>query len=43
MDENNKPLVTSDMKAAVDGAKADIVSGKLKVHDYMADNACPAS
>jgi basic membrane protein A len=41
MDENNKPLVTEDMVAAVEKAKADIVSGAIKVHDYMADNTCP--
>ena len=23
-------------------AKADIIAGKIKVHDYMADNTCPA-
>jgi basic membrane protein A and related proteins len=43
MDENNKPLVTDEMKSAVEAAKADIISGKLKVHDYMSDNSCPAS
>jgi basic membrane protein A len=42
MDDNNKPLVTAEMQAAVDKAKADIVSGALKVHDYMEDNKCPA-
>jgi len=31
------------MKAAVDKATADIKSGKVQVHDYMADSACPAS
>jgi basic membrane protein A and related proteins len=41
MDDNNKPLVTAEMKAAVDKAKADIIAGTVKVHDYMADNACP--
>jgi basic membrane protein A and related proteins len=29
------------MKAKVEAAKADIVSGKVEVHDYMSDNACP--
>ena len=28
------------MKAKVDAAKADIVGGKIKVIDYMANNAC---
>jgi basic membrane protein A and related proteins len=43
MDDNNKALVTPEMKAAVEAAKADIISGKLQVHDYMSDNSCPAS
>ena len=29
------------MKAKVEAAKADIVSGKIQVHDYTADNTCP--
>jgi basic membrane protein A len=41
MDDNNKPLVTAEMAAAVEAAKADIISGKIVVHDYMSDNACP--
>ncbi|WP_312797101.1 BMP family ABC transporter substrate-binding protein [Tianweitania sp.] len=41
MDENNEKLVTEEMKAAVEKAKADIVSGAIQVHDYMSDNACP--
>jgi basic membrane protein A len=28
------------MKKKVDAAKADIISGKIKVADYMVDNAC---
>ncbi len=40
MDENNAKLVSADMKKKVDAAKADIVAGKIKVADYMADNAC---
>ena len=40
MDEYNAKLVTADMKTKVEAAKADIVSGKIKVADYMADNAC---
>ena len=28
------------MKAKVDAAKADIIAGKIKVVDYMADNNC---
>ena len=41
MDDNNKPLVTAEMQAAVEKAKADIISGAIKVHDYTADNTCP--
>jgi basic membrane protein A len=41
MDENNKSLVTPEMLKAVEQAKADIISGKIKVHDFMSDNACP--
>ena len=40
MDKNNEKLVSADMKKKVDAAKADIMSGKIKVVDYMAGNAC---
>ena len=42
LDDNNAPLVTDEMKAAVDDAKAKIISGEIKVHDYMSDETCPA-
>jgi basic membrane protein A len=32
--------VTPDMKKKVDAIQADIISGKIKVVDYMVDNAC---
>jgi basic membrane protein A len=41
MDDNNKSLVTPEMQKAVEQAKADIISGKIKVHDYTSDNSCP--
>ena len=41
MDENNASLVSEDMKAAVEKAKAGIIDGSITVHDYMSDNACP--
>ena len=41
MDDNNKPLVTPDMQAAVDAATKGIIDGTIKVHDYMTDNTCP--
>ena len=40
LDDNNAKLVTADMKKKVDAAKADIIAGKVKVIDYMANNAC---
>ena len=40
MDTHNAALVSADMKKKVEAAKADIISGKIKVADYMADNAC---
>ena len=40
LDKDNEKLVTAEMKKKVDAAKADIISGKIKVADYMADNAC---
>nr|WP_245164945.1 BMP family ABC transporter substrate-binding protein [Stappia sp. 28M-7] len=41
LDDNNKALITEEMKSAVDQAKADIISGKIVVHDYMASESCP--
>lgn len=43
MDENNAPLVTPEMQAAVDAAAEKIKSGEVKVHDYMSDDSCPAA
>ncbi len=40
MDKNNEKLVNADMVKKVDAAKADIISGKVKVVDYMTANAC---
>jgi basic membrane protein A len=40
LDEHNARLVSADMKSKVDAAKADIIAGKIKVVDYMADNNC---
>lgn len=40
LDDNNKALITPEMKAAADKAKADIISGKIQVHDYMSDQKC---
>jgi basic membrane protein A len=40
MDEHNAQLVAPAMRARLDAARADIVSGKLKVIDYTAAMAC---
>jgi basic membrane protein A len=41
IDDNNRPLLTDDMMAAVKAATEAITSGQIKVHDYMTDNSCP--
>jgi basic membrane protein A len=40
-DDNNAQVLTADMKAAMDAAKAKIISGEIQVHDYTSDNTCP--
>ncbi len=40
LDRHNEKLITPEMKAAVDKATAEIVSGRLKVIDYMTANRC---
>jgi basic membrane protein A len=40
LDQHNEKLISPEMKAKVDQAKADIISGKIKVHDYMSNNTC---
>ncbi|MSO71772.1 MAG: BMP family ABC transporter substrate-binding protein [Alphaproteobacteria bacterium] len=40
LDDNNAKLITPDMKAKVDAARADIVAGKIKVANYTDGNAC---
>ena len=41
LDDNNKSLITADMKTAADKAAEGIKSGTIKVHDYMSDSKCP--
>ncbi len=41
LDEHNAKLITAEMKAAVEKARADIIGGRITVHDYMSDNRCP--
>src|SRR5271163_4193691 len=41
IDDNNKAILTDAAKAKAEAAKADIISGKIDVHNYMSDNKCP--
>ena len=41
VDDNNKNLITPEMKAAADKATEGIISGAIQVHDYMSDQKCP--
>ena len=41
LDDNNASLVTADIKAAVEQARKDILSGKVKVHNYESNSNCP--
>jgi basic membrane protein A len=40
LDKYNEKLITPEMKAKVDAAKADIIAGKITVIDYMSNNSC---
>lgn len=40
-DANNASLITAEMRAAVTKAREDIAAGRLQVHDFMSNNACP--
>jgi basic membrane protein A len=41
IDEHNAALVTAEMRARLDQARADVVAGRVRVHDFMTDNTCP--
>ncbi len=41
LDEFNQDLLSDEMKAAADAAKAKIIAGEITVHDYYTDEACP--
>jgi basic membrane protein A and related proteins len=41
LDEHNAALVTAEMRARLDQARAEIVAGRTRVHDFMTDNTCP--
>ncbi len=40
-DSNNASLITAEMRAAVTKAADDIKAGRVTVHDFMSNNACP--
>ncbi|MCJ8333308.1 MAG: BMP family ABC transporter substrate-binding protein [Epibacterium sp.] len=42
LDDNNASLISDDMKASVEAAKAKIISGEVSVHNYTSDDSCPA-
>ncbi|MBX3499414.1 MAG: BMP family ABC transporter substrate-binding protein [Alphaproteobacteria bacterium] len=41
LDQHNDMLVTPPMRRQMDTVKAGIISGSIKVHDYMSNNTCP--
>ena len=41
LDENNADLITTDMQAAVDTARTDIIAGNVTVHNFTDDGTCP--
>lgn len=43
LDEHNASLVTPEMRARIDAARAEVIAGRTRVHDFMTDNACPVS
>jgi basic membrane protein A len=40
-ESNNAPLITADIKSAIEAARADILSGKVSVHNYETTSSCP--
>jgi basic membrane protein A len=42
LDEFNADLISAEMQAAVETAKAAIIAGDIVVHDYRTDSICPA-
>ena len=41
LDENNAELITAEMQAAVDTARAAIIAGDIMVHNFTDDGTCP--
>ncbi|MBD3678655.1 MAG: BMP family ABC transporter substrate-binding protein [Rhodobacteraceae bacterium] len=42
IDEHNRALITAEMEAAVEEAKAKIIAGEITVHDYTSTDSCPS-
>ncbi|KIC16961.1 BMP family lipoprotein [Leisingera sp. ANG-Vp] len=42
LDDNNAPLVSDEMKAAVDAAREKIIAGEVSVASYYENDSCPA-
>ncbi|CUH75904.1 Purine nucleoside receptor A [Tritonibacter multivorans] len=42
LDDNNAALISDEMKASVEDAKAKIIAGDVSVHNYTSDDSCPA-
>jgi len=43
LDEYNADLISAEMEAAVEAARAAIIAGDLAVHDYRTDDSCPVN
>ncbi|MBV1866298.1 MAG: BMP family ABC transporter substrate-binding protein [Marinosulfonomonas sp.] len=43
VDDNNAEIFSAEIAAAVEAAKAAILSGSVTVHDYQSDGTCPVS
>ena len=41
LDDNNKSLITANIKSAIEEARDGILSGDIVVHDFLADQTCP--
>ncbi|HUF57546.1 MAG TPA: BMP family ABC transporter substrate-binding protein [Thermohalobaculum sp.] len=41
VDEHNEPLLTDDLKSAVEAARAAIIAGEIEVHNYEDTGDCP--
>jgi len=41
LDKDNRMVVTPEIEKRVEAARADIISGKIKVVDYRANGSCP--